>query len=215
MVVARWSLAPRTLLPISYGICLIDYFGHWRAKPVLSQERTGWLWKGTPMREMHELMRSSCAICGEERSAESTWFLVAENRWEDKLTVLQWNEELADWEGVHRACSPEHVAELVVHWMTTGSLDYPFARAALGAATLRRMRTNWPQKSDLHATHAEQVGELLVHRESIERVLNESPESLKPVLDALVSALHKEIAPTRRPVRRQEIGATNAVPRAV
>ena len=164
---------------------------------------------------MHELTGNICAICGEERSARDTWFLVTENRWEDKLTVLLWNEELADCEGVHLACSPDHVGELVVHWMTTGSLDYPFARAALGAATLRRMRRNWPQKSDLNTPRAKQLGELLVHRESIERVLSESPESLKPVLDALVGALHKETVPGRRPVRRREIEAPDAVSRAV
>lgn len=164
---------------------------------------------------MQEITEKLCAICGDERSTDDTWFLVAENRWEDKLTVLQWNEELADCEGVRLACSPEHVAELVVHWMTTGSMEYPFARTSLGAATLRRRRNNWSQKRDFVATQAEQVGELLVHRESIERVLNESPESLKPVLDALVGALHREIGPSRRPVRRQEIDPPDAAPRAV
>ena len=164
---------------------------------------------------MQEIKQDLCAICGEDKSTDDTWFLVAENHWEDKLTVLQWNEELADCEGVHLACSPEHVAELVVHWMTTGSLEYPFARASLGAATLRRLRSHWPQKGELKDNHAEQIGELLVHRESIERVLNESPESLKPVLDALVGALHRESAPSRRPVRRQEVDPANAVPRAV
>jgi hypothetical protein len=164
---------------------------------------------------MQELMGSVCAICGEERSAGDTWFLVAENRWEDKLTVLQWNDEWADCDGVYLACSPEHVAELVVHWMTTGRLDYPFARAALGYATLRKIHKNWPPKSNLHAAHAKQISELLVHRESIERVLNESPESLKPILDALVGALEKEMTPSRRPVRRQEVDGPDAVSRAV
>lgn len=164
---------------------------------------------------MHELTGNLCAICGGKRSAEDTWFLVAENCWEDKVTVLRWSVELADCEGVHLACSPEHVAELVVHWMTTGSLDYPFARAALGAATLRKMRTNWPQKSDLNTAQAKQIGELLVHRESIERVLNESPESLKPVLDALVAALRQEMAPPRRPIQRQEVEEPDVISRAV
>jgi hypothetical protein len=30
-----------------------------------------------------------CAICGEERSAEQVWFLVAESHWEDNLKVLE------------------------------------------------------------------------------------------------------------------------------
>jgi hypothetical protein len=29
------------------------------------------------------------AICGEERSAEQVWFLVAENHWADNLKVLE------------------------------------------------------------------------------------------------------------------------------
>ena len=74
-----------------------------------------------------------CAICGEERSGNETRFLIAENRWEDKLTVLQWNEQIAARYGIQVACSVSHAEELVIHWMTTGSLDYPFARTALGA----------------------------------------------------------------------------------
>jgi len=68
-----------------------------------------------------------CAICGEGRSAEQVWFLVAESHWEDKLKVLEWQDELARRRGIYAAWSGEHVEELVVHWMTTGSLDYPFA----------------------------------------------------------------------------------------
>jgi hypothetical protein len=77
------------------------------------------------------------------------------------------------------------------------------------------MRTNWPQKSDLNTAQAKQIGELLVHRESIERVLNESPESLKPVLDALVGALRQEMAPRRRPIQRQEVEEPDVISRAV
>ena len=167
------------------------------------------------MQEMQDLTENLCAICGAKNSTGDKWFLVAENRWEDKVTVLQWNAELADCEGVQLACSPEHVAQLVIHWMTTGSLDYPFARISLGAAKLRRLRPNWPTSGDLNTPYAEQIGELSVHREGIERVLEESPESLKPVLDALVGALHRELAPSRRPARRQEGEALDSVSRAV
>ena len=57
----------------------------------------------------------TCAICGEEQSGNETRFLVAENRWEDKLTVLQWNERMAWRPGIQVACSVNHVEELVVH----------------------------------------------------------------------------------------------------
>jgi hypothetical protein len=129
-----------------------------------------------------------CAICGEERSASDIWFLIAENRWEDKLKVLHWPERLAAHEGIHPACSPAHVQELVVHWMTTGSLDYPFARTSLGAGPARRYGKTRTPKSDVDFSGVLQIGELAVHRESVERVLAESPQSLKAVLDALLEA---------------------------
>jgi hypothetical protein len=46
-----------------------------------------------------------CAICGEERSAEQVWFLVAESHWEDNLKVLEWQDELARRRGIYAACS--------------------------------------------------------------------------------------------------------------
>src|SRR5882762_4755081 len=43
---------------------------------------------------------NACAICGEGRSGIGTFFLLAENRWEDKLTILQWNEQMALRDGI-------------------------------------------------------------------------------------------------------------------
>src|SRR5437764_3058406 len=86
-----------------------------------------------------------CAICGEDRSGNETRFLLAENRWEDKLTILQWNEPMAARYGIQVACSVSHVEELVIHWMTTGSLDYPFARTRLGAGARREATSPDPR----------------------------------------------------------------------
>src|SRR5438067_4386704 len=80
---------------------------------------------------MQQMRKHLCAICGDEKSAGRLWFLLAENRWEDKLKILQWDPQLARQDGIRRACSAAHVQELVVHWMTTGSLSYPFARAPM------------------------------------------------------------------------------------
>lgn len=77
-----------------------------------------------------------CAICGEERSPNQHRFLLAENTWEDKLTILQWNEQMASRVGIQVACGIDHVEQLVIHWMTTGSLDYPFARTPPGRGRL-------------------------------------------------------------------------------
>ena len=147
---------------------------------------------------MDETTMNVCAICGEERSASDIWFLLAENRWEDKLKVLEWNHRLAVQQGIQPACCPAHVQELVVHWMTTGSLDYPFARTSLGAEPARRCSEPWTPKSDADTSDARQIGELAVHRESMERVLVENPQSLKSILDVLLNAL--------RQTTRSEVG---------
>ncbi len=132
---------------------------------------------------------NACAICGEESPGNETRFLVAENRWEDKLAILQWNEQIASREGIQVACSASHVEELVIHWMTTGSLAYPFARAALGSGG-RRHPAGPECRVDLGG--AQQICELAVHREAVERVLAESPQSLQVILDALQEALRRE-----------------------
>jgi hypothetical protein len=151
---------------------------------------------------MKDLRAKLCAICGEERSANQTRFLIAENRWEDKLTILQWNEHMAERHGIQVACCVNHVEELVIHWITTGSLDYPFARTALGVGGWHRS-AGPSGRVDIRG--ARPIGELAVHRESIERVLAENPQSLKVILDALLDALPQEIAShADRPSEREE-----------
>ena len=90
--------------------------------------------------------------------------------------------------------------QLVVHWMTTGTLDYPFARTkgcADGPVTQRPVhRLSIKQESDFSG--AEVLGELAVHRESIDRILVESPACLGAILYALQAALPE-------PVDRSEI----------
>lgn len=153
---------------------------------------------------MCETTMNVCAICGDERLAGDTWFLIAENRWEDKLKVLEWNHCLAAHEGFQPACSPAHVQELVVHWMTTGSLYYPFAQTSVGAAPAWRYGDTCTTKNDVDVSDARQIGELAVHRESMERVLIENPQSLKAILDVLLDALRQEITRTESGVESEE-----------
>jgi hypothetical protein len=139
----------------------------------------------------------ACVICGKPTMGNGHWFLLAANRWQDKLRILEWNDLLASQAGIRHACSASHVQEMVVHWMTTGSVDYPFAEV-----TVRRSRHPLRRQSpsplgphpetpevDIRNTHA--IGELSVHRESMQRILRESPESLSSILDALLSALNR------------------------
>jgi hypothetical protein len=145
---------------------------------------------------MDDLWMNVCAICGENRLAGDVWFLLTENRWEDKLKVLRWNDRLAAQGGIQRACSVAHVEELVVHWMTTGSLDYPFARVGFSAGATPRFNRLRERDDGVDSSCVQQIGELAVHRESMERILVESPQSLRTILDALLGALRRESART-------------------
>jgi hypothetical protein len=135
-----------------------------------------------------------CGVCGEERQAGQVWFLLVESPSEDKLRVLQWQEGLAGREGVHRACSPAHVQELVTHWMTMGTLDYPFADVGLRPNQTLPMLGSLRVIQEPDTCGIRELGELSVHRESLGRVLEESPESLQIILDELSDALLREIA---------------------
>jgi hypothetical protein len=140
-----------------------------------------------------------CAICGRQRNNEGDWFLLTESRWQDKITILQWHDQLAGQRGVQRVCSAAHAQELVVHWMTTGGLDYPFARTQVRRA--EEKRTKLTQDSGmLDLRGARQIGELAIHRESIQRILRDSPHSLTAILDALLCALERNQAPSEEVV---------------
>jgi hypothetical protein len=139
----------------------------------------------------------ACAICGEANSDPTQWFLVTENHWEDKLKIMEWNSLLACQQGIHLACSPSHVQELVVHWMATGSVHHPFAQTNSWNLPVHRWNHS-SQLSPMASTKGVRtIGELTVHRESMRRVLNDSPASLKSILDALCGALQRDNSSNR------------------
>ena len=140
---------------------------------------------------MNGRVESRCVICREEHIDSDGWFLLTENRWTDRVMIFGWNDVLASQPGVHAACCAGHVQQLVVHWMATGSLEYPFAESRP-----EHKRSLLPRAARPAAVHAEPnvsgsrvLSELAVHRESLERALVESPESLAAILRALLSAL--------------------------
>lgn len=134
----------------------------------------------------------ACSICGDAEPDAGVWFLVRENHLEDKVQILHWNDRLAGAAGVHPACSAAHVQEMVVHWMTTGSLSYPFALVKGGDAWRGKERIRGGQ---IEFRETRPIGELSVDRESMKRVLTESPHSLRTILDALLSALQPGSSP--------------------
>jgi hypothetical protein len=148
---------------------------------------------------MNESKAVFCTICGEPHRAGETWFLLTENRWTDRLKILGWNDQFIDFPGVYPACGASHVQQLVVHWMAMGSLAHPFARAGAVPRPVRR-RNAGADAPELAIRGAKIIGELPVHRESLSRILVESPESLASILEALISALSGD----RRPVPAEE-----------
>ena len=133
-----------------------------------------------------------CTICGEEKSEGQVWFLVAESRWEDKLKILRWQDDLADRKGMHRACCPAHVQELVSHWMATGDMDFLLGRADYADDLRRWPGSPLPIVADADTRGGREIGELAVDRESLGRVLNENPDSLLIILDELRDVLERE-----------------------
>ena len=131
-----------------------------------------------------------CTICGRQK-IRPDWFLIAENRWEDKLKILQWEDRIAGTSGIQAVCGTEHARELVVHWMRTSSLNYPLAQTQsfVERPAQRMIRA---AKGDPDVSGARQLGELYVDRGSIGRIMDENPDSLTPILDELVLALREE-----------------------
>ena len=147
---------------------------------------------------MKNVNRFFCGICGAEKVAfHDEWFLLSESRWQDRLKILRWHDQVAVQDGLHFACGTTHVQELVIHWMITGSLDYPFARTSRSDPRGKGRLSADYEHADIDTGAAQQIGELSVHRESIRRVLAESPHSLTTILDALLAALDRRIPSTR------------------
>ena len=148
-----------------------------------------------------------CAVCGESKSSQSKWFLLVEGKWLDRLKILHWNETLAMQPEVQCVCGAAHAQELVAHWMTTGSLEYPFARcspAEKSPAPKVKKKESQKQTVWLVPT-SELVGELAVDRESLGRVLAENPSSLSPILEALLGALRGEPVVAGEELRTEEV----------
>jgi hypothetical protein len=137
-----------------------------------------------------------CRICQSEKRDGANWFLLMDNDWEDRLKIVVWCESLAARHETYAACSLSHVQKLVAHWMATGSLDYPFARV------LPRLPRTFDSLGGVGSPNSgcgdlgniQELGELAVDRDTLHRLFLENPDSLVPILDALMSALHANVA---------------------
>jgi hypothetical protein len=129
-----------------------------------------------------------CSICAVRKKANESWFLITENRLADRLNVWRWHRRLALEASVHSLCSPRHVRELVVHWMATGCLSYPFASMP-GAVEQRVNALSQPRRIQASRSLVQHLGELSVDRPGILRALRDNPFSLNIILDELTLVL--------------------------
>jgi hypothetical protein len=144
---------------------------------------------------MHSPKMFICAICGQVRRHSSSWFLLCEDTWHDRLKILRWNEAVASQKGVRCACSIAHVRELVAHWIATGSLNYPFASASSFERWINQcLDRDFGESSASINIQSNIVGELAVDRESLRRTLRDGPQSLSSTIEALLRALVTESA---------------------
>ena len=81
-----------------------------------------------------------------------------------------------------------------MHWMTTRRLDYPFAEVRLVVRRVRPQSAGRGIKDHEVSVSVRPIGEMTVHRESMKRVLSESPQSLRAILDATRAALQTDWA---------------------
>jgi hypothetical protein len=73
--------------------------------------------------------------------------------------------------------------------MAMGTLEYPFARSHREWKRAARKNSAVPAPPEPDTRGIKVYGELAVHRESLERILGENPQSLASILMALISAL--------------------------
>jgi hypothetical protein len=133
-----------------------------------------------------------CTICGEQKCDGQVWFLVAESHWDDRLKILRWHDELAKRRGIHSACCPAHVQELVTYWMSSGPVDFFLADGGTASAPPNLYRSGLPFIAEPDTRGGREIGELAVDRASVGRALNENPDSLLIILDELRDALERE-----------------------
>ena len=145
------------------------------------------------MEHLSASKRAECAICGGTKEPGEVWFLLTENCWEDKLRIWKWNREMSCDASARSVCSQGHARELVIHWMITGCLHYPFASVPLHPLGRQPQTASLDPRPSQGDAAPSQIGELSVDREGIARAMINEPWSLNAVLDELMFALDSEV----------------------
>ena len=126
--------------------------------------------------------RFACAVCGLETPRHCGWYLVAENRWLDRIKILAWHPILARQASMQNVCGEQHLKILLTHWLTHANLRLP----ATTPPERPPADNSSPPGTDSMRSIGKLLGELTVHRESLSRVWTGSPEALECILKAVV-----------------------------
>lgn len=122
---------------------------------------------------------ASCAVCGVQTNYHASWFLVAENRWLDRLKILSWHPTLADQAEIQSVCGEEHLKVLILHWLTQANLDLHH-----GNDTSLAFPVGDPEDSE-RASAGRLLGELAVHRNPRSRNWSGSLQMFESIVNAI------------------------------
>lgn len=129
-----------------------------------------------------------CVVCRKRSHEHSSWFLVIENAWLDRLKILSWHPVLAEQETMHSVCGKRHLETLITHWLTYANLQFEAAR--MPGFVLAEHYCG--PGEDFNLRHPGQfVGELTVHRESASRLWTGSAEAREEIFEALCGGRDK------------------------
>jgi len=109
----------------------------------------------------------------------------------NRIAILRWNRTLAAREEARAACTPEHALEIVAHWMVSGRLDLRFTQAAPQPELSKSGGQTAAQAAHPVGTY-KPIGELVINRDSVRKLVASDPEALASVLDSLLEAVLRD-----------------------
>ena len=151
----------------------------------------------------------SCAVCGCTLHVESRPYLLLDHPATRRTAILRWSETLAARNHTRAACSPEHALERVAHWMLSGRLDLTFTQTIEPSRASTQLAAQGTTAGRLYRP----IGELVINRESVRKLVASDPDALASVLDSLREVLLRDQghSPTKKPARsvagEQRVGA--------
>lgn len=126
-----------------------------------------------------------CSICGNRKNQGESWFLVTSSESEERLNIWSYENPPQHKEITRAVCGPKHARELVMHWMTTGCLEYPFGSSRERAGRGCSLASDVDRR--IHS-----LCEIAVERTGILRAQRENPLALNTILDEMMLVLEPE-----------------------